>query len=214
MTSCPKCGGHKVRALAPKRRYEFRGFRDIIVHDVMVESCPHCGHSELASPDIDLLHQAVANAIIAKPHRLRPQEIRFLRKHLGLSAVSFATHVGATPESVSRWENGRTPIGVMTDRLLRLMVVVAAGTPYALKALRTVARLEPTSTPIHVRRREDRWEASTRDGLKARLACARRMRNQRDEGSVLIFSGNTDHEGRKNLRRHAKVDDPDLAPAW
>ncbi|MGQ0732251.1 MAG: helix-turn-helix domain-containing protein [Acidobacteriota bacterium] len=35
-----------------------------------------------------------------------PPEIRFLRKQLGLSGIDLAMHLGATPESVSRWENG------------------------------------------------------------------------------------------------------------
>jgi transcriptional regulator with XRE-family HTH domain len=88
-----------------------------------------------------------------------PSEIRFLRRQLGLSGIDLATHLGATPESVSRWEHGRTPMGVTTDRLLRLMVVVAQGTAYSVKALRVVARREPRATLIHVRCHDGAWEA-------------------------------------------------------
>jgi hypothetical protein len=76
-----------------------------------------------------------------------------------MSGIELATHLGATPESVSRWQHGRTPMGVTADRLLRLMLVVAQGTAYSLKALRVVARHEPRATPIHVRWHHGLWEA-------------------------------------------------------
>jgi DNA-binding transcriptional regulator YiaG len=124
-------------------------------------SCPRCGDSELAVSDIEGLHHAIARAIIVKRQRLMPSEIRYLRKQLRMSGVELATHVGATPESVSRWEHGRTPMGVTSDRLLRLMVVVALGGAYPLKTLRVVAQHEPRATPIHVRWQNGVWEAVT-----------------------------------------------------
>ena len=78
-----------------------------------------------------------------------------------MSGIELATHLGATPESVSRWEHGRTPMGVTADRLLRLMVVVALGGAYPLKMLRTVARDVPRATPIHVRWQNGAWDAVT-----------------------------------------------------
>lgn len=58
--------------------------------------------------------------------------------------------------------SGDTPMGVTSERLLRLMVIVAQGAVHPLNALRTVARENPKSTPIHMRRREGTWEASVR----------------------------------------------------
>lgn len=159
MKQCSRCGGGHVRAVRrTKRRYELRGLSDIILHDIPLESCPECGHAEIV--DVDALRHAVAGAIVAKRKRLMPSEIRFLRKELGLSAVSLAAHLGATQESVSRWENGRTPMGVTADRLLRLMVIVAHGEAHPLKLLRTVAREDAKTTPIHARRIDGMWYAS------------------------------------------------------
>ena len=163
MKRCPDCGCRELRRLkCAEHRYEMRGLHGIILHDITLISCPRCGHSELVVPIIEELHHAIARAIIAKRQRLMPKEIRFLRKQLRLSAVELATHLGATPESVSRWENGRTPMGVAADRLLRLMVVVAQGAAYALSGLRIVARQEPRATPIHVRWTDGAWEALRR----------------------------------------------------
>jgi transcriptional regulator with XRE-family HTH domain len=57
-------------------------------------------------------------------HRmLAPIEIRFLRKHIGLSGEDFAQRMGVTRETVSRWETGANQMGAVADRLLRLLVI-------------------------------------------------------------------------------------------
>lgn len=183
MKECSRCGGGHVRAVRrTKRRYEFRGLRDIILHDIPLESCLECGHAEIVGGDVDALRHAVAGAIVAKRERLMPSEIRFLLKELGLSAVSLATHLGATPESVARWENGRTPMGVTADRLLRLMVIFAQDAAYPLKPLRTVAREDANTIPIHLRRIDGRWHASI--GGQSRESSVRLARRDHDGASA------------------------------
>jgi transcriptional regulator with XRE-family HTH domain len=59
---------------------------------------------------------------------LAPVEIRFLRKHIGLSAADFAQRMGVARETVSRWETGANPMGAVADRLLRLLVVTHEST--------------------------------------------------------------------------------------
>ena len=83
-----------------------------------------CGEIEVGIPGIEGLHRAIAEALIAKPARLAPEEVRFLRKHLGLSSADFAAHMGTTPEAVSRWERGRAQMGPVADRLLRTLVAL------------------------------------------------------------------------------------------
>src|SRR5262245_32829553 len=89
---------------------------------VPVHRCTKCDAFEVSIPMIEDLHRKLAWAVIEKKGRLAPGEVRFLRKHLGLSGADFAEHMGTTPETVSRWENGATPMGQVSDRLLRLMV--------------------------------------------------------------------------------------------
>ena len=56
-------------------------------------------------------HRGAAPRARGGPHRkkrrLAPEEIKFLRKSLGWAGVDFAKHMGATPETVSRWETAR-----------------------------------------------------------------------------------------------------------
>jgi putative zinc finger/helix-turn-helix YgiT family protein len=88
-----------------------------------------CGETYTSIPAIEGLHRQIAAAVIRKKGRLAPAEIRFLRKWLGWSGVDFAKRTGTKPETVSRWENGRTLMGPQADRLLR--VLVAKETPGA-----------------------------------------------------------------------------------
>ena len=163
VSRCVKCGHRRrLRLKRAEYRYEIGGLAGITLHDIVVSTCPSCGDCEITLPAIDGLHRAIARAIIAKRQRLTPTEIRFLRKQLGLSGLDLAIHLGTTPESVSRWENGRTAMGVTADRLLRLMVAVSQhGATYSLNALRVVARREPRVMPIHVRWNDGEWEAVT-----------------------------------------------------
>ena len=119
--TCAQCG----KTMTTKRenwRYDASGLPGITLLGVEVSRCKGCGEYEVAIPRIEALHKAIAQALIRKPAKLTPAEIRFLRKHLGWSGVEFGKAIGTTPETVSRWEAGATPMGLQADRLLRLMV--------------------------------------------------------------------------------------------
>ena len=141
-------------------RYDAVGLPGITLKDIEVSRCQKCGEYEVAIPQIEDLHRTIARAVISKRERLTSAEIRFLRKFLGWSGADFAAHVGTTPETVSRWENGGTPMGVTADRLLRLMIAV--GQPkadYSLDTLKVVARLSPKPLRLGVRVSDGHWEA-------------------------------------------------------
>jgi putative zinc finger/helix-turn-helix YgiT family protein len=110
-----------------------------------VARCSKCGANEVKIPNIEGLHRAIARMVIAKDARLSGAEVRFLRKVLGWSGSDFAAHMGATPETVSRWETDTAPIGPQADRLLRLMVMTSD--PVAdyrkLDLLKAVAKAKP-----------------------------------------------------------------------
>jgi putative zinc finger/helix-turn-helix YgiT family protein len=130
-------------------KYDSSGLSGVSLRNVEVRRCPACGAFETIIPKIDQLHRLLALTIIRKPSALVPEEIRFLRKYLGWSGVDFAAHVGATPETVSRWENGKLTMSPQADRLLRMMVALRepAG-EYRLETLKTI--LPETGRPLRM----------------------------------------------------------------
>jgi len=139
-------------------KYEASGL-NIVLLDVEVSRCPECGEREVHIPNIEGLHRAVALALIRRRERLAPSEIRFLRKYLGLSSGDFAKHVGVSAETVSRWEQGRTPMGTTADRLVRMLVVTREPiSHYPLEILKEVAQKEPKPLRADFKIGEGGWQ--------------------------------------------------------
>jgi len=143
--NCLECGG------AVKTRRELVPFETPIgLPGVRLQTdvarCQKCGATEVLIPNLEGLHRAIARDIVAEQTRLAPAEVRFLRKVLGWSGADFAAHMGTSPETVSRWETGATPIGPQADRLLRLMVMTKDPVDdyRRLDLLKTVARTKAT----------------------------------------------------------------------
>jgi putative zinc finger/helix-turn-helix YgiT family protein len=144
---CMVCGAEMKTGLE-NFRYDACGLPGVTLIGVEVSRCPQCGEYEVAIPQIEDLHKAIARALIRKTNRLTPAEIRYLRKYLGWSGADFAKHMGTTPETVSRWENGTDRMGPQADRLLRLMVVTRDPvSDYSLELLTTISK-EPTTHPV------------------------------------------------------------------
>ena len=118
---CPNCRG-EMTSKKGNYLYEESGLRYVTLQNVVVSNCGQCGEQTVAIPKIEELHRVIAQAIIKKKERLSAEEARFLRKCLGWSGKDFAEHMGVTQETVSRWENGKEPMGPVADRLLRLIL--------------------------------------------------------------------------------------------
>jgi len=142
-TKCLDCGAEM------KRRVEDVPFDaalpGIVLAGLAVHRCPDCGYYEVEIPHLEELHRTIAAHLIGQTRRLAGAEVRFLRKWLGWSGQDFARHIGVSPETVSRWENEREPIGGTSDRLLRLIVVVRR--PVADYPLDHLAEIGDVATP-------------------------------------------------------------------
>ena len=73
----------------------------------------------LAIEDVEGLYDSIACGLVEKSGPLTAREIRFLRKHLGVSQRVVADALGADVQTVSRWERGKITIPPASDRLLR-----------------------------------------------------------------------------------------------
>lgn len=49
------------------------------------------------------------------------EELRRIRKRLGLTQVALAERLGVAPNSVARWERNEVPIREVVARLIRLL---------------------------------------------------------------------------------------------
>jgi len=158
---CVMCGG-KMNARRETRKYTGCGLPNVTLKDVEVRRCIECGEEELAIPRVLDLHKAIAMRIIRKPGRLTGAEVRFLRKFLGWSGADFARRIGAAPETVSRWENGRERLGPTADRFLRLATVHGAPVlDYRLDELDAVDQGHDEAIRLRARVLRKKWELKT-----------------------------------------------------
>ena len=141
-------------------RYDASGLPGVTLVGVDVSRCAHCGEHEVAIRRITDLHRVMAHAVVRKPCRLTPAEIRFLRGTLGWSGQDFAEHMGATAETVSRWENGRAAMGAQADRLLRLLVLHSQPAPsYDLAEMKRIGRQDAADLRTRLVPTDTGWAA-------------------------------------------------------
>ncbi|MBI5299593.1 MAG: hypothetical protein HY877_04785 [Deltaproteobacteria bacterium] len=104
-------------------RYDASGLKNIVLKNMEIFVCVKCAEEETVIPNMQQLHDLIAFHIASQPLRLLPEEIRFLRSHLGFSGVDFARAIDVTPESVSRWETGKEKMSLSLERFLRTLVL-------------------------------------------------------------------------------------------
>ncbi len=152
---CASCGEpNATKETREMHPYVGCGLDNVILEVAELRVCPDCGAEDLALRNVAALYSALAMAVTSKSARLAGQEVRFLRKFIGLSGQDFARTIGIDPTTVSRWENDKEPIGGTADRLLRLM-----------------ARAHDPETDATT---YDDFDAITRDGARLRLTARRK----------------------------------------
>jgi putative zinc finger/helix-turn-helix YgiT family protein len=157
MTSCLACGS-RMKTKRENYRYDAVGLPGITLESVEVSRCGKCGEYEVEIPRIEDLHRAIADAVIRKQERLTAAEIRFLRKQIGWSGADFAANMGATRETVSRWENGGLTMGPAADRLLRMLVATPPERRPA-RVLRQIGNVRPKPLRLGVKLASGEWRA-------------------------------------------------------
>lgn len=119
---CPECG-QSMEKETRDYRYTESGLSNVTLKNVQVYRCP-CGNEMVEIPTIERVHQTIAEALFKKPALLTGEEIRFLRKEMGLRSVKLAHLLGVSKVTVSRWENQAKPIGPTSDRLIRSLYLL------------------------------------------------------------------------------------------
>jgi putative zinc finger/helix-turn-helix YgiT family protein len=118
---CVNCG----EPVTPDRRsyrYTESGVSNVVLQNVEIADCTKCGHSDVIIPRVAGIHRLIAGALLRSPARLTGEQLRFLRKHLGMTGGQFAKYLHTDRTKISKWERGEDRIGPSTDRLVRLLV--------------------------------------------------------------------------------------------
>jgi putative zinc finger/helix-turn-helix YgiT family protein len=142
---CRTCGKAELTSNVETYLYVESGLPNVTLVGVEIRRCPACGDHQLVLPRVTELHRTIAHTVITKRARLSGAEVRFLRKYMGWSGVEFSKRIGADPSTVSNWETDKDPIGMASDRLLRLMV--AYGSPVEDYPLDELTKIENERQP-------------------------------------------------------------------
>jgi len=121
-SQCYECGlnmeGH-VRDY----RYLESGLDSVLLHNVLVFECAHCGAVVPQIVAATELHRYIATRLLTKKARLTGGEFRFLRKMAGYSATELAEQLATSKAVVSRWET-KAAFGKEAEQLFRMLCVV------------------------------------------------------------------------------------------
>lgn len=117
---CVRCG---TEVTERRGEVDYDSLPGTRLKNVPIRECPECGESYTGIPNMEGLDETLAKLVISQSTRLTGDEIRFLRKYLGLSQEDLARKMGVQPESISRWENERANMSEPHERLLRSIAV-------------------------------------------------------------------------------------------
>lgn len=101
----------------PGYRYEASGLDYIYLTEIEPS-----GDGELILPDIDVLHNLIAEALVRAPGSLDAQEVKYLRAHLRLELGDLAIPLKMKSAQVGSVENGRRFLNVPQNLSLRYLV--------------------------------------------------------------------------------------------
>jgi len=139
--------------------YVESGLPNVMLLGLEFRTCPACGEEERVMPRLAELHRFIAEAVAEKTSRLTGSEVRYLRKHLGWSGEDFANVMGVRQETVSRWETEKEPMGVVSERLLRLMALrLRPVESYPNERLADVAKGEASPIDLRLKPTGSSWK--------------------------------------------------------
>lgn len=124
---CPSCNQEELHESVGSIKYIESGLPNITIKGLKLQRCNACGEELVSIPNMPGLHKAIANFLIQKSAKLATNEIIFLRKYLGWSQQEFAKKIGVKPETIVKWENGRSKIHMSRQNELLFRSLVALG---------------------------------------------------------------------------------------
>ena len=121
LNRCPDCGSDFVESVG-KHEYVESGLNNVNLKEVIKYQCPteDCGRSYVQIKGLNSLHLVIGLTIILQPNELAANEVRFLRKHLGLTIDAFSKEIGLKASVIHDWETkSEVDIDLKFDTCLR-----------------------------------------------------------------------------------------------
>jgi putative zinc finger/helix-turn-helix YgiT family protein len=107
-------------------QYKESGLDNVCLYGIIQYKCNSCGEDAPEIPNIEELHLLIGKSIICSNEYLSAQEIKYLRKEIGLKSKEMATLLSVTPQEYSKWENSKDIISAGCDKHLRLIFIMNA----------------------------------------------------------------------------------------
>ena len=119
---CTNCGS---TARNVRGNYLFResGLNNVVLKNIEIVKCDECGNEDPIIRKLNDVMRVLALAVIEKPYPLVGEEIRYLRKYLGMGQDAFAALLKSEKAVLSRWENNREAAGARSDLLIRAIAL-------------------------------------------------------------------------------------------
>ncbi len=124
--NCVICGNKMKMKKEQLFHYTDCGLSRVYLQGISIAKClnQECNNEEFIIPNLEELHELLAQTLAHQKTRLLPEEIRFLRIHLGFSGTDFAKKVmKVTPETVTRWEKGTLQMKETIELFLRVLII-------------------------------------------------------------------------------------------
>jgi transcriptional regulator with XRE-family HTH domain len=132
--NCVECKTEAIRPTMVRTERTISGHK--FLSEVSGFACERCDAKYLLGPALARFELQIA-AMLPSIGANDGASFRFMRKALGMKAASLAEILGVAPETISRWENGPSPI---EPRWLALLAAMAedrlAGRDRTISALR------------------------------------------------------------------------------
>lgn len=96
----------------------------VIIHNAVIEMTDEDGEVSIEVPDIETASAAAAMARCLMPIRIVAHELRAIRRIAGMTAAELARAMDpkTSPETMSRWENDKQPMGGYAEKVFRLVI--------------------------------------------------------------------------------------------
>ena len=122
---CIECGAQTEERVIDRELQVALPYR-VVLRDAPAAICPDCGEEYVGIRDPISTFMGLAQWIARRPGRLHGSEVRFIRNALAWTQEQLGRKLGVAPETVSRWENGKKPVGYQSELALRFLVLVGS----------------------------------------------------------------------------------------